>query len=139
QDCSEEPVARERGGLSWFGARFLVIVRKLAMMAPQIRERPGTRCAQRQALLSQRPALLLNASLIDKSESPARASVRGFVMQASECLARRAPLPAIGVVPRHELALERLLIAGQRHAQILTMQIFELLAAIVSHRRCRCE
>ena len=48
-------------------------------------------------------------------------------------LARRAPLLAVAVVPSNELALESLLIAAQRHAHVLAMKIFELLAAHVSH------
>src|SRR5262245_34834690 len=72
-------------------------------------------------------------------KSPGRDVHRGFVSVAwASCLSSRAPLPTVRVVPGQELALERLLLTGQRHALVLPMQLLQLRAAGVGHGRRRC-
>jgi hypothetical protein len=60
---------------------------------------------------------------------------RGFCVFGSSLAGGDAVTGAtILPVPRHQLALELLLVAGERHAHVLAMQLFQALAIIVRSR-----
>ena len=101
-------------------------------------ERDSVRCIAAQAAMETKQQRQKQRR---QKQSPGCDAGRGFVWLASASrLSRRAPLPAVGVVPGDELALERLLLTGQRHADVLAMQLLELRAArIIRHGRCRCD
>src|SRR5262245_14087268 len=71
-----------------------------------------------------------DSGVVPKKQSPGVASAgASYGVPLWLRSARRAPLPAVGIVPGDELALERLLLSGQRHAHVLPVQFLQLRAA----------